>query len=454
MLTGKAPSPEDIHASAEGEQIWMNVIGKMEETWGQLIGQQVELERQNAALEEAHAFMASVFESMSDVLVACDTALRIVRTNRAAEKLFAHAGQTIVGVRLEELIAGSSPLRASDVAASMARREGLEDREFQFATASGALPFAVNGTLLYDRRQRLSGIVLLGRPLGEVRRAYSELDQAHRNLKAAHVQLVQAEKMASLGRLVAGVAHELNNPISFVYGNAYTLRRFIPRLVAYLEHIHTHSSAPLFEQERKNLRVDMVVAELDGTLDGIVEGAERVRDIVADLRRFSSDRRSAGMVFDMAAVVRTGLEWVLASADRMVETRMDVEGPLEVEGHAGRMQQVVMNLVQNALDAMEDVQHPVLSIAAKREGTRIHVQIADNGTGISPEVASHIFDPFFTTKPVGKGTGLGLAICYGTVADHGGQFAVRNGAGGGAVVAFDLPAFAPDGESAAKSQKV
>lgn len=454
MLTGKAPSPEDIHASAEGEQIWMNVIGKMEETWGQLIGQQVELERQNAALEEAHAFMASVFESMSDVLVACDTALRIVRTNRAAEKLFAHAGQTIVGVRLEELIAGSSPLRASDVAASMARREGLEDREFQFATASGALPFAVNGTLLYDRRQRLSGIVLLGRPLGEVRRAYSELDQAHRNLKAAHVQLVQAEKMASLGRLVAGVAHELNNPISFVYGNAYTLRRFIPRLVAYLEHIHTHSSAPLFEQERKNLRVDMVVAELDGTLDGIVEGAERVRDIVADLRRFSSDRRSAGTVFDMAAVVRTGLEWVLASADRMVETRMDVEGPLEVEGHAGRMQQVVMNLVQNALDAMEDVQHPVLSIAAKREGTRIHVQIADNGTGISPEVASHIFDPFFTTKPVGKGTGLGLAICYGTVADHGGQFAVRNGAEGGAVVAFDLPAFAPDGESAAKSQKV
>lgn len=454
MLTGKAPSPEDIHASAEGEQIWMNVIGKMEETWGQLIGQQVELERQNAALEEAHAFMASVFESMSDVLVACDTALRIVRTNRAAEKLFAHAGQTIVGVRLEELIAGSSPLRASDVAASMARREGLEDREFQFATASGALPFAVNGTLLYDRRQRLSGIVLLGRPLGEVRRAYSELDQAHRNLKAAHVQLVQAEKMASLGRLVAGVAHELNNPISFVYGNAYTLRRFIPRLVAYLEHIHTHSSAPLFEQERKNLRVDMVVAELDGTLDGIVEGAERVRDIVADLRRFSSDRRSAGTVFDMAAVVRTGLEWVLASADRMVETRMDVEGPLEVEGHAGRMQQVVMNLVQNALDAMEDVQHPVLSIAAKREGTRIHVQIADNGTGISPEVASHIFDPFFTTKPVGKGTGLGLAICYGTVADHGGQFAVRNGARGGAVVAFDLPAFSPDGESAAKSQKV
>nr|WP_279185553.1 ATP-binding protein [Acetobacter syzygii] len=453
MLTGKTPQPKPVNASAEGEQIWLNVIGKMEETWGQLIGQQVELERKNAALEEAHAFMASVFESMSDVLVACDTALRIVRTNTAAEKLFAPEGQSIVGVRLEDLIAPSSDLKAEDVASSMTRRQGLEDREFQFSTTSGTLPFAVNGTLLYDRRQRLSGIVLLGRPMGEVRRAYSELDQAHRNLKAAHVQLVQAEKMASLGRLVAGVAHELNNPISFVYGNAYTLKRFIPRLIAYLEHIHAQPGASLFAQERQALRVDMVVSELGGTLDGLVEGAERVRDIVADLRRFSSDRRSAGTVFDMAGVVRTGLEWVLASADRIVETRMDVEEPLEVEGHAGRMQQVVMNLVQNALDAMEDVPHPVLCVTAKRDGVRVRVQIADNGSGIPPDVASHIFDPFFTTKPVGKGTGLGLAICYGTVSDHEGQFTVRNRAQGGAVVAFDLPAFAPDGGPAVLPEK-
>lgn len=453
MLTGKAPQPKPVNASAEGEQIWLNVIGKMEETWGQLIGQQVELERKNAALEEAHAFMASVFESMSDVLVACDKALRIVRTNTAAEKLFAPEGQSIVGVRLEDLIAPSSDLKAEDVASSMTRRQGLEDREFQFSTTSGTLPFAVNGTLLYDRRQRLSGIVLLGRPLGEVRRAYSELDQAHRNLKAAHVQLVQAEKMASLGRLVAGVAHELNNPISFVYGNAYTLKRFIPRLIAYLEHIHAQPGASLFAQERQALRVDMVVSELGGTLDGLVEGAERVRDIVADLRRFSSDRRSAGTVFDMAGVVRKGLEWVLASADRIVETRMDVEERLEVEGHAGRMQQVVMNLVQNALDAMENVPHPVLCVTAKRDGMRVRVQIADNGSGIPPNVASHIFDPFFTTKPVGKGTGLGLAICYGTVSDHEGQFTVRNGAQGGAVVAFDLPAFAPDGGPAVLPEK-
>lgn len=452
-MTGKAPQVEPINASAEGEQIWLNVIGKMEETWGQLIGQQVELERKNAALEEAHAFMASVFESMSDVLIACDTALRIVRTNTAAEKLFAPAGQSIVGVRLEDLIASASGVSAMDVARCMSRRQGLEDAEFQFSTSSGALPFGVNGTLLYDRRKRLCGIVLLGRPLGEVRRAYSELDQAHRHLKAAHVQLVQAEKMASLGRLVAGVAHELNNPISFVYGNAYTLKRFIPRLIAYLEHIHAQPAASLFAHERQTLRVDMVTSELGSTLDGIVEGAERVRDIVADLRRFSSDKRSAGAVFDMAAVVRKGLEWVLASADRVVETRVDVEEPLEVEGHAGRMQQVVMNLVQNALDAMEDIQHPVLCVTAKRDGTRVHIQIADNGSGIPPDVASHIFDPFFTTKPVGKGTGLGLAICYGTVSEHGGQLTARNGAQGGAVVMFDLPAFAPDGACAVMPEK-
>lgn len=407
-MTGKAPQVEPINASAEGEQIWLNVIGKMEETWGQLIGQQVELERKNAALEEAHAFMASVFESMSDVLIACDTALRIVRTNTAAEKLFAPAGQSIVGVRLEDLIASASGISAMDVARCMSRRQGLEDAEFQFSTSSGALPFAVNGTLLYDRRKRLCGIVLLGRPLGEVRRAYSELDQAHRHLKAAHVQLVQAEKMASLGRLVAGVAHELNNPISFVYGNAYTLKRFIPRLIAYLEHIHAQPAASLFAHERQTLRVDMVTSELGSTLDGIVEGAERVRDIVADLRRFSSDKRSAGAVFDMAAVVRKGLEWVLASADRMVETRVDVEEPLEVEGHAGRMQQVVMNLVQNALDAMEDIQHPVLCVTAKRDDTRVHIQIADNGSGIPPTWQAIFLIRFSRPSQSARGRGLGL----------------------------------------------
>ncbi|GBQ91368.1 signal transduction histidine kinase [Gluconacetobacter johannae DSM 13595] len=442
-MTDEGPSGLP-RSPGDDDRLWLSVMNKMDETWAELVGQQVELERKNAELEGAHAFMAGVFDSMSDVLVACDTALRVVRTNQAAERLFPAGADGLAGRLLTELVDARSPTTAADVANAIARRQRLEDREFMLAAAAGPMPFAVNGTVLYDARRRPSGVVLAARPLGELRRAYTELDRAHRSLKDAQAQLVQAEKMASLGRLVAGVAHELNNPISFVYGNAHTLRRFTRRLEAYLAAIHAHPRAADFARQRQDLRIDMVLSELDGALSGIVEGAERVRDIVADLRRFSADRRAPGTPFDLAGVARTALDWVLATCGRSVTVHADLDSTLEVDGHAGQMQQVVMNLVQNAVDAMEGIEHPALDIAGARRGGRVCLTIRDNGPGIAPEIMDRIFDPFFTTKPVGKGTGLGLAICYRMVTEHGGLLAASRHPAGGTTMTLDLPAFMPD----------
>ncbi|GAB6968772.1 ATP-binding protein [Komagataeibacter kakiaceti JCM 25156] len=436
-------------AVADNEQVWLNVLHKMDETWAELMEQQVALERKNAELEDAHTFMAGVFDAMSDILVACDTSLCVVRTNQAAERLFPATSASTRAWRLKDLIHPTSPTGAEDVAAAMARRQRLEDREFVLSTVNGPLPFAVNGAALYDRR-RPSGMVLVARPLGELRRAYSELDRAHQRLKEAQTQLVQAEKMASLGRLVAGVAHELNNPISFVYGNAHTLRRFAGRLESYLAVIHASPCSTEFTRQRAELRIDMVMSELNGALGGIVEGAERVRDIVADLRRFSSGAHARGGIFDLALVAHTAQDWVLAAGGRPIAVTIDIEGPLEIDGHAGQMQQVMMNLVQNAVDAMEGVETPLLHISGRREGGRIHLMVRDNGPGIAPDIAGRIFDPFFTTKPVGKGTGLGLAISYRTVTEHGGVLSATAHPDGGTVMTLDLPA-CPDARDRAEA---
>ncbi|MFT8892156.1 MAG: ATP-binding protein [Acetobacter papayae] len=426
----------------EDRETWLTIMEKMDETWSQLVGQQVELEQKNSALEEAHTLIASVFDSMSDLLIACDTTLRIVRCNRAAQETLA-GGDTLIGQPLAALIAPDSPISIETLSRRLTDRQRLEDQGIVIKTPNGEQPFSVNSAILRDSHHRVSGMVLAARPLGELRRAYDELDRAHKSLQEAQTQLIHAEKMASLGRLVAGVAHELNNPISFVYGNALTLRRFTKRIETYLSALHAGHSPEQLATLRREQNIDAVLDELDGSLAGITEGAERVRDIVADLRRFSSERRTHDATFDLGQIARKAVNWVLSTCGRDIATTLDIATPLEVEGHSGQFQQVIMNLVQNAVDAMDTTPAPHLRMTAYRQGGQVVLDVADNGPGISDDIAPRIFDPFFTTKPVGKGTGLGLAICYRTVHEHGGTLRAHSQPGQGACLTITLPVPAP-----------
>lgn len=425
---------------AEAEQAWISVIQKMDETYAELLAQQVELEAKNEALEEAHAFIAGVMASMTDVLIACDLSGRIEQVNVAAERLFGRPASVLQVQRLADLIAPESPASFSDVLATVARRERIADRDFTFLTPEGPLPVSVNGAIRFDPRGRAVGITLMGRPVGELRKAYSDLAAAHERLKETQQQLVQAEKMASLGRLVAGVAHELNNPISFVYGNAHTMKRYAQRLATYLDALHGAPSPAAVSGLRGELKIDRTLAELGPTLAGMLEGAERVRDIVADLRRFSSDRRQGDEAVDMAGLVRSALDWVAKAQQPDVAIFTDLPDGLDVTGHPGQLHQVMMNLVQNALDALEGAPVRRLEITGRREGERVVVRVRDSGPGIAPDILSRVFDPFFTTKPVGKGTGLGLSICYRIVQEHEGTLTAANAPEGGAVMTLSLPA--------------
>jgi signal transduction histidine kinase len=255
---------------------------------------------------------------------------------------------------------------------------------------------------------------------GQLEGANRELAEAYAELKLAEVQLVQSEKMASLGRLVAGVAHEINNPVTFIATSVAPLRRRLERLVR---------EAPP--------EVAALLREADEIVDVMARGAERTAAIVKDLRSFSrlgeADRKPVDLHEGLETTVRL-LEprW----RDRVAIHR-DYGSLPRVECDAGQLNQVFMNLLANACDAIPARGNVWITTRATDDA--VTVTIRDDGAGIAPDVLGRIFDPFFSTKDVGGGTGLGLAISHGVVAAHGGRIEVESAVGRGSVFRVVLP---------------
>ncbi len=178
------------------------------------------------------------------------------------------------------------------------------------------------------------------------------------------------EKLASLGRLLAGVAHELNNPISFVYANTHALERYAGKFETYFARVQEGASREELIQLRQDLRLDREVANLREATNGARDGAERVRDIVEDLRRLSADGSGEKVVFDLAETVRVAASWVLRGMKQPVALEMESMETLRVLGRQGHIQQVVMNLVQNAVDALEGQADGKVRLSVVKNGNR------------------------------------------------------------------------------------
>ncbi len=439
------PRPTDALAGpgqsveVPADQLWIEVIRKMDETYADLVRYQVELEAKNGALEDAHQFISSVLESMTDVLIVCDIDGRIQEVNQALLAVTGRTEESLIGRPFQSLLTADC-IRLADGFAERIRSDAVHDCELSLAAEPEDVPLAVNCSSRYDPRGRLVGMVLIGRPVGELRRAYEALNQAHDELKQAQDKLVRSEKMASLGRLVAGVAHELNNPISFVYGNVHALGRYRERLMRYCTAVDATDPPESLRALKEELRIEKMLNDLDPLIRGTLEGAERVRDLVQDLRRFSSGQQGERVVFDLVHVVRTAVHWVTKEAGRGLDLRLDLPDRLEIHGHPGQIHQVVMNLVQNALDATAGATGPRVLVGLWGRSGWVRLTVEDNGPGIPAADLTRIFDPFFSTKPVGQGTGLGLSISDGIVRDHGGTLSAEPGTGGcGARLVMELP---------------
>ncbi|GMO96723.1 sensor histidine kinase [Bradyrhizobium sp. TM239] len=423
----------------EREGAWIEVIRKMDEVYSDLLRYEVDLEHKNAELEEAQAFVTNVIESVSDILIVCDAKGLVQQVNSAFQHMLGCSVADIVGKDIADVIAAQDkaklvpllkPRGASDVV----------DGELRFSREGGSSDlFAINGSPRHDHRGRFIGVVLTGRPIGELRRAYEELHKAHHELQRAQRQLVEQEKMASLGRLVAGVAHELNNPISFVYGNVHTLMRYRTAIVAYLDAVHGEAKGDELSAQRRSLRIDEILEDFGPLIEGTLEGAVRISEIVKNLRRLSFSKLGEVERVNIERLINTAVLWAVRTKQVRIDLQMEVEPELWISGNEGQLHQVIVNLVENAIDAMRGTESPRLVVSAVRKGHEILFRISDNGPGIDKDHISHIFEPFFTTKRVGEGTGLGLWISYGIVREHGGELLAGYGPEGGATFSFALP---------------
>lgn len=444
MSKDRAPSPlPTVPMEGVDESTWLDVIQKMDEVYTRLIDDEVELEQKNAELEQSQQFIFSVLTAMSDVLVVCDQGGLIEQANAALCELLGRSEEQLRGTPLSQWLADED---------SVARARSTMDRgrvprsgeviELNLRDHAGQ-PVSVDasGTPRVGANGRRVGTVWVGRPTAELKRAYQEMRAAHDALKRTQQQLLHSEKMASLGQLVAGVAHELNNPISFVLGNVHALRKYCERLQTYMSALHAQASEAELARLRQQLRIEHLLSDLPSLIEGTLEGAQRTADIVHGLKRFSAMDSGERVPVDLNRVIDRAIHWVQKGVPVSPAVHWLPGAPLLVLGSEGQLQQVLMNLLQNAFDAtgaLPSAQRQVLVESGSCEG-QAQVRVRDSGPGVAPEHLTRIFDPFFTTKPVGKGTGLGLSISYGIVDQHGGQLRVRNHPEGGAEFTLQLP---------------
>ncbi len=270
---------------------------------------------------------------------------------------------------------------------------------------------------------------------------------AHAALKEAQSHLVQSEKLAGLGQMVAGVAHEINNPLSFVSNNVAVLQRDLGEILAVLaryraEEATLEAAFPALMAEirdqRDRLDLDYTTDNLPRLLDRTRDGLGRIQQIVLDLRVFARLDEGALNEVDLNEGIDSTINIVRGHArKKRVEIEKDL-GRLPAQLCFGaKLNQVIMNLVMNAIDACPEGGTVTIRTLAGDDGVRIDV--IDTGCGIEPAIRERIFDPFFTTKPIGVGTGLGLSISYGIVQDHGGTIEVESEPGHGARFTVRLP---------------
>jgi len=281
-----------------------------------------------------------------------------------------------------------------------------------------------------------------------------ELDDALAHLKNTQSQILQSEKMASIGQLAAGVAHEINNPIGFIGSNLEALSDYMQDVSSLLNKYQDFqkcvkdgakgesreieqqlSGLAQFEEE---IEIDYLKDDIPELLNDCKEGTQRVARIVADLKSFAHPGNDKQMLIDLNAGLDTTLNVVYNEIKYKATVEKEYGEIARVEGFPQKLNQVFMNILVNAAQAIEE--NGKITIATSNEDKHVVVKISDTGCGIAPENLPKVFDPFFTTKEIGKGTGLGMNIAYNIIEDHNGTISIESQVGKGTTFIIRLPA--------------
>ena len=271
-----------------------------------------------------------------------------------------------------------------------------------------------------------------------------ELERAYKELKDAQTMMVHSEKMRSLGGLVAGITHEINNPVNFIYGNLVHLKNYtesLTKLINSLEEILSRSNDE-FKEEIQNLNAqydyDFIKNDLPQLIKSCQEGAERTKNIIMDLKNFSRMGEHITSTIDLATEIDTTLNILHNKIKNRIEIVKDYAPDMpKIDAFGGQLNQVFMNILDNAAYAIKD--KGTIKITMRHDEKYATIIIEDDGCGMKQDVANKIFEPFYTTKPTGEGTGLGMSISYKVIQNHNGKISVESEEGKGTKFIITLP---------------
>lgn len=414
-------------------------------------------------LQKQKDLLESVFNESADAifLVNPETGLIVDCNQRAVELFEAENKDELLDIEGQSLQAKPFPDEELSAIWDEIDRKGFWSRELEYVTKKGKLfwgNLAAKQIYVVGEKMNLVRVTdITDRKIAEVREKNKsqQLKKALGELKRTQARLIQTEKMSSLGRMVAGIAHEINNPVSFIYGNLTPARRYFEELLKLIQLYQKSypASSPEIEALVQEIDLKFITKDCSKLINSMQIGADRIRQIVLSLRNFSR--------LDEKELKAVDIHQGIDSALMILHHRLQVPGkrpeiqviknyaqlPL-ITCYASQLNQVFMNILSNAIDALESQICPreitiSTSIVAKDSAANsevVTIRIADNGPGMSEAVKKKIFDPFFTTKPIGSGTGLGLAITYEIVVEkHKGSINCISVLGEGTEFVVEIP---------------
>ncbi len=426
-----------------------------------------------------------MIESSLDCIIVTDTSGQITKTNKAFQKLVMYDEKEVMGIHIAEFTPKEEGRHESTtgelieldeeffnslkIMVSKLIEEGKikNIKTYLMRKDKKIVPVENSVTCLYNEKGERIGATGIIRDITERKKIeienaelFEKTQNALEELKKTQSYLLQSEKMASIGQLAAGVAHEINNPIGFVHSNLNSLNKYINKVLELIKryeegitafknngHKEIVSFCEEIDELKKKLKIDFIIKDFQKVVSDSLEGTQRINKIVADLKNFS---RVGQKEFNHSNI-NEGLETTLNVVWNELKYKCTVEkeyGDLpQIYCNAGQLNQVFMNLLLNAAQAIETKGTITIatrylngrSTGSNKEQDYIEVKISDTGHGIPEETLKRIFDPFFTTKDVGKGTGLGLSIAYDIIQRHKGEITVQSEIGKGTTFTIMLP---------------
>lgn len=437
-----------------------------------------------AKIHESYNLLNSVINGTSDHIIVKNTRGQYILVNEALLNTFGIASESILGKDDWSIFPSSEAQKIRLMDQNIMNSSASKTFEETVIVKGKTRTFLTTKTPYYHADESIAGLIAITRDItdrkhaeealkvseGQLRKQAEDLQQTLGELRQMQAQLVQSEKMSSLGQLVAGIAHEINNPVNFIYGNIQPAKGYIQDLfrlmLLYQEHYPTPPEE--IETELEDVDLNFLMEDLPKLLKSMEVGAERIEKIVSSLRTFSRMDEAAMKAVDLHEGIDSGL-LILQNRLKSNDDRPAIEVikhysdlPM-VECYAGQINQVFMNLLVNAIDAIDEIVtqdfqlNPTFNVELSSEfksnfqpqitirtgltrSNQVTIRIADNGPGVPEEIKSRLFDPFFTTKPVGKGTGMGLSICYQIITkQHGGTLQCISFTGQGAEFVVTIP---------------